>query len=160
MSVRRVWFIYTTVIGIGLLSFVIMITKAASPESILLGEWKEQSWEYEKVNKSDKDVTHFKQISDDVKDLLGENLIIHKAETWRFLPNGRLRLQGEDHSETATWRLKGRGHILLLKHPQKEVENYNIVLLNDTSLVINFDADMEVRGIAKLTFKKIKNLAN
>lgn len=133
----------------------ILITKAKNPSSLILGEWKERSWEYEMVNKVDTINLHYKKISAEVKGLIGENLVIHKSETWQFLPNGKLILRGPGHPKIVDWKLNGRGHILELKYLNAK-ESYNISELTDSTLVINFDTDLEVRGIAKLSFASIK----
>lgn len=154
MSAIKLWILYIGVIGTGVASFLIMIFLAESPEQVIVGEWTEQAWEYERVNKANGDSVPTKEITDEVKHLIGQNLIIHQAETWQFLPNGKLKLLGDKANKTASWNIKGRGHILTLQYQNTNFENYNISELTDTSLVINFDADIEVRGVAKLIFKK------
>ncbi len=153
----NVWTSYTTVALAGFFGFLVTIENVPSPEEYIIGEWKELKWEYEKVDKAQNDSANYKHISDDVKDLIGQNLIIHKAETWVFLPGRKVKLIGEDTTKTVQWRITGRGHILQFKHENGELENYALSQLNENEMVLNFEADIEARGIAKLTFRKIKS---
>lgn len=130
--------------------FVLVLRASINPEKQILGTWEEVDWDYENNFSVKDDSSH------DVKTELSKDLIIHKREIWKFLPNGVLQLSGEDGYENLEWRVKGRGHILQLKHQKTKIENYNIDLLNDSTMVINFEVDLEVRGIAKLTFRKTK----
>jgi len=156
MNPIRLWAVYIGVIGTGVTCFLIMILIGESPEQKILGTWTESAWVYERVNMQNHEKEPNKEITDEVKHLIGQKLIIHQAETWQFIPNGKLKLIGGTKNRIVSWRLKGRGNILTLHYQNKIFENYNISELTDTSLVINFDADIEVRGIAKLIFKKIK----
>lgn len=150
----KLWFIYLGIFAAGLMSFVVMIQSAPSPETLILGEWKELKWEYEKVNKPD-DSLDYKYISEEVKNKIGEHLIIHQAEVWRFLPNKRVVLIGENTIKHASWRIIGRGHILQLKYDNNNAsESYNITDLNEENMILNFDSNIQARGIAKLTFEK------
>lgn len=126
-----------------------------SPEHVILGTWKEQSWEYEKAyNVATRNVMNRDTISQTVKDQLGRHLIIHSAETWDFNPDGKLLLHGANTIKQVKWKLKGRGHILELEYDDNVIEHYNLTELNENTMVLNFDSDIQVRGIAKLTFNK------
>lgn len=151
----KLWFTYICVFTIGISSFVIMITTSENPENKILGEWKELEWEYEKVDKLEKKNIINEFSSDNIREAISEHLVFHQAETWVFLPNGRLKLQGPQSETIVSWRIKGRGNILQLKHENSIVENYNLTQLDNNKLVINFEADIQARGIAKLTFEKI-----
>jgi hypothetical protein len=137
--------------------FFTLLFFSSNPEKQLEGQWKELSWEYEKVDKPTKngDSLDYKKCSDFVKKTVGENLIIHQAETWHFLPKGKLILSSATTEKMVEWRLKGRGNVLEIKYDQGAVEHYNVTTLENGQLVLNFDSDMHVRGIAKLTFEKI-----
>jgi hypothetical protein len=137
--------------------FVLLLFFSNNPEKQIEGEWKELSWEYEKVDKPKDSTTilSYKTSSDFVKQIVGENLIIHQAESWNFLPNGQLVLSNLKGKKIVQWRLKGRGNILEIKHNKDTVEHYNVTKLENGQLILNFDSDMHVRGIAKLTFERI-----
>ncbi|HEY5748888.1 MAG TPA: hypothetical protein VIU12_22615 [Chryseolinea sp.] len=126
------------------------------PEQLIVGTWREKAWEYEKVN-TPADRRRLKTedtVSQAVKDQLGKHLMIHSAETWEFYPNGLLILEGPHDVKNIHWKIKGRGHILELKHRDQTVEHYNITELTRDHLILNFDSDIQVKGIAKLTFQK------
>jgi hypothetical protein len=123
-----------------------------SPEKKIVGLWSEKSWEYERVNKVGD--TNSKEITDDVKKIIGQHLLIHEAETWQFLPNGKLLLKSGSTERLVDWKIKGRGHILQLKYDDNIVENYNLTELDNNTMILNFDSEIQARGIAKLTFEK------
>ncbi|HEY9004571.1 MAG TPA: hypothetical protein VIM75_00485 [Ohtaekwangia sp.] len=126
------------------------------PDVLIVGIWNEQTWEYEKVYSTEdlEKVKQEEQMSQTVKDQLGRHLIIHSAEKWLFRPDGTLILKG-DHADTAVkWKIKGRGHILELEYNDRIVEHYNLTELTRDQMVLNFDSDMQVRGVAKLIFKR------
>ncbi len=152
----KLWGIYIAIFLLSIAALLITIGVSANPEKQLLGEWNETEWKYEKADKNQQTQTLLSGSTESIKELVGNKLLIHKAENWHFYPNGVLRLSGNDTDKIVTWHIKGRGHILQLKHASNCIENYNIDVLNDTTLVLNFEADIEVRGIAKLTFNKHK----
>jgi hypothetical protein len=153
----KVLALYSIIFSLGVTAFVIMISAAPSPESLIIGEWSELAWEYEKVNSGGDDSFQVKEkLSDELKKKIGKDLLIHEAETWTFLPNNRLKLSDGWSEKIVHWNIKGRGHILQLKYEGDIVENYNLTKLSDHVLVLNFESDVQARGIAKLTFEKLR----
>jgi len=150
----RIRLIYFSAICSGILLFVLLISATTNPERQILGEWKEVKWEYEKVNQTDANGASLLQMQDDVKQAIGQHLVIHEAETWTFLPNGQLRLSGKVNNKIVSWRLKGRGHILQIKYDRNQYENYVIDKLDDGTMCLQFETDVQARGIAKLIFSK------
>lgn len=150
----KIYVAYISVFLLLILGFLIAVDVAPSPEQTIIGEWKELAWEYERVDKVGDTVTE-KVISDEVKQHIGQHLVIHEAETWEFMPNGQLKLITADEEKIVKWRIKGRGHILQIKYVDENVvENYNLTELDDNTMVLNFDSDLQARGIAKLTFQR------
>lgn len=147
---------YALFFGLEIILFLVVINASKNPENIIKGQWKELVWEYEKVDKNDTISKDFKNISNYVKSMIGENLVIHKAENWKFYPNGKLILEGKENSKEVTWCMKGRGNILEIKYDNQNIEHYNITELSNENMVLNFNTDVHTRGIARLTFKKIK----
>lgn len=132
-----------------------VLNNVESPEHLIIGSWKEHSWEYEKAySTATLKVMNRDTISQSVKDQLGRHLMIHSAETWDFHPDGSLELHGADTVKRVKWRLKGRGHILELEYADRVIEHYNLTELDRNTMVLNFDSDIQVKGIAKLTFNK------
>jgi hypothetical protein len=125
-----------------------------SPERIILGEWNEMAWEYEKVDKNDTLNEDYLNISNYVKDRVGQDLVIHSAEKWRFYANGILELEGEKETKFVNWRMKGRGNILEIKYDENFKEHYSLTKLSDNTLILNFETDTHTRGITRLTFEK------
>lgn len=151
----KLWLVYIGIFALGLSSFIIMLNSSMSPEVMILGEWNEMKWEYEKVNENELDSLHIHELSEMVKKQLGHNLIVHKAEQWKFEPDGRLIMHGKNISQEIRWAMKGRGHILELKYANGLIESYSLTELKENQLVLNFETEMQARGIAKLTFEKI-----
>lgn len=116
-------------------------------------------WKYEKVNKVGDSVILNSTNTNNLKHLLGKNLIIHEAENWIFTDDGKLILKEGENSKTVSWRIKGRGHVLKIKYDDTDViEYYNITRLTEDEMVLNFDSNIQARGIAKLTFKRKNNI--
>lgn len=152
----KIWIRYISFFAVGVFLFVILIGMANSPEVTIEGEWKEMVWEYEKVDKiNDTTKSDYDNVSYYVKDVAGQDLVIHKAEKWIFCPNGKLILEGNDYSKEISWNIKGRGNILELKYDNNNVEHYSLTELSDNKLVLNFDTNTHTRGIARLTFEKL-----
>lgn len=148
-------FIYIAMLVFAFLGMILVFDNVESPEQLILGSWKEFSWEYEKAySPATLKVMNRDTISQSVKDELGRHLIIHSAETWDFNPDGTLVLHGSDTTKQVKWKLKGRGHILELEYANQVIEHYNLTELNENTMVLNFDSDIQVKGIAKLTFNK------
>lgn len=145
----KITHLYGLVLLILLIFVGALFNYADEPERQILGQWQELQWAYEKKETQSID----NEMTEDVKDLLGKSLLIHQAEEWKFLPNGKLLLINEDGRKVVDWRLKGRGNILQIKY-DKLIENYNVSILNKDTLVLNFDSNVQARGIAKLTFSR------
>jgi len=143
---------YTVVFLVIVATIFTLMSFSQSPEKKIVGQWNEKSWEYERVNKVGD--TNSKEITDDVKKIIGQHLLIHEAETWQFLPNGKLLLKSGSTERLVDWKIKGRGHILQLKYDDNVVENYNLTELDNNTMILNFDSEIQARGIAKLTFEK------
>lgn len=150
----RVGTFYIILLLAGLTTFCLALKQADSPETAIIGEWQELKWEYEKVNEGPEGVNK-KYNSDETRWLAGQHLVIHESEKWTFLPGGKLKLSGKNRDKIVTWSLKGRGHVLELKYDDDMKESYNLTRLNENQMVLNFESDVQVKGIAKLTFEKI-----
>jgi len=145
---------YLLFLGIGIALFLSLLGASKNPETTIVGTWSELAWEYEKVDKNDTLKKDFDTISNYVKEVVGQNLIIHKAEKWVFLPKGKLLLKGTNYVKEVNWCIKGRGNILELKYNNSNTEHYNISEISKNKLALNFDSDNHTRGIVRLTFKK------
>lgn len=135
----EMWFVY----GISFLSIVGGITTllalSPSPEFLIRGDWQESAWAYEH----------------EIQEKVGKTLQVHRAEEWSFLPAQKLQISRGKDRQTAKWRLAGRSNILLIQYDNGSAEHYNITQLSHDRLVLNFDSDIQSKGIAKLTFRKL-----
>lgn len=155
------WKVGATYVGIMLTTFIglfLLLTSASSPDDLLPGTWQEVSWEYEKVDKNqDSDSLSGKEISNNVKQLISQDLIVHRAEQWEFLPGGALSLTGKNTPAVPIhWKLKGRGHILVLHYDDRTEESYTMVQLDENKMVLHFYTEIQARGIAKITFTRAR----
>ncbi|NVK84820.1 MAG: hypothetical protein HWE21_10900 [Cytophagia bacterium] len=128
---------------------------AESPNNLLIGEWEELSWQYEKIDPHPENKSiSIGTIDEYQKAEISQELIIHEAERWEFSPSGEIRLHKQNGTvESLWWRIKGRGHILKLIHGTVN-EHYQIQKLTANLLEIHFNSDLQTRGIVKMTFRK------
>jgi hypothetical protein len=123
------------------------------PEALLIGCWAETEWTYERADTNGaasrwNDGIRVRQYPD-------RQVLRHEAEAWEFRPRAELAIRdlaGEVHQ--AHWRLKGRGHVLTIRHDDEHFEVYDIKELSRDKLALHFDMGMEVRGIARLEFER------
>jgi hypothetical protein len=126
-----------------------------SPESLLVGQWEEVAWRTEKL--PDRDPSQTKWIDGiRFRDYSDRRIIRHEAEHWQFRPDRTLLITLRSGERVrARWRLKGRGHVLTIRYPDtSELEVYDIKKLTEERLVLHYDMGMEVRGIARLEFRR------
>ncbi len=148
--------VYILVFSLGLMSFTVMITKSSEPEILIAGQWKELAWSYETENAIEQSGIKKQQSDGRKENPESENLFYHKGETWTFLPNGKLCLNNKDSDKTVQWSIKGRGNILQVKYGNNITEKFILTHLDENKLVLDFDSDIQARGIAKLIFEKCK----
>lgn len=148
----KVWPVYLFFALLLVFSSWLLIDKD-SPEVLILGDWEEVSWKFEKLDHNNELDFSINKLQ---KQEICKNLIIHRAETWQFSPNKRLTfLEDGKVREDLKWSIKGRGHILELKHNNAVVEDYQVVGITDEELVVQFNFDLQIKGIVKMTFKRI-----
>ncbi|UZD22627.1 hypothetical protein PBT90_04240 [Algoriphagus halophytocola] len=129
-----------------------------SPVDLMLGEWQEVSWEYEKLDSLHNKGEGFDiMVTDHIKEEISKNLVIHKAETWKFYDSETLEMEGQNTHKELHWTLKGRGNILQIGGSGEALEYYEIQELSADHMVLHFSFDMQVRGIMKMTFKRIQS---
>lgn len=145
-------------IGIGVLLTALSVSAWAvltgqGPREKINGTWKEITWKYEKPEVAG--LAGLTVDFDQKKEICG-NLIIHEAESWIFHSNGTLTMSKKDGStEELFWNIKGRGHVLELKHSSGKTEDYVIQEINDKQMELHFSFDLQVRGIVKMIFNKV-----
>ena len=121
---------------------------------MLVGKWQEVGWQYEKIDKSGTLMSNLQNVQ--FSEVCPE-LTIHRAEYWKFNNDGTLSLQqDDDKQQLLQWNIKGMGNVLELKHGNRKLETYKVKEISDDSLVIHFSFDLQVRGIVKMVFKKVK----
>jgi hypothetical protein len=125
---------------------------SASPEQRLVGRWRESQWRYEKLGRFE-----LASLPTDRDDPALPALLRHEAEHWEFRGDGALVMRRAGGAQrVARWRLKGRGHLLVLDSARaSEREVYEIKELRAGQLVLHYDIGLEVRGIARLTFTRL-----
>lgn len=136
-----------------LIVFSLLLSTTTDRNDKLIGKWEAVEWAYEKSPQRNQ-----KEISRAEKDSLTEDLSIHKAERWDFLPNGKLVLHKNPvNSQEMEWTLKGRGNILKVNEGS-QAEHYNLYYVNEEELVLYFHTEIQAKGIVRLKFKKIEEI--
>lgn len=154
MKFKYVLFIVFTIAALAIAG---MLTVGAEPEKLIVGTWKQVKWVYE----GDEDFNDFDvrgATADKLNKIIGHDFFVHENETWYFAEDGTLTTQRLTGGSLIylNYVIKGRGNILVLKDGNDPVESYNITTLTDEKLVLNFDVDLRARGVAELTFERIK----
>lgn len=147
-------------LAICIIGYSFMRINLNSPEELIIGEWSESTWKYERAGSiQQKKNGCTDSLSTSVKGLLGKGLMIHENETWSFFPNGELHVLSPNHEpQVFYWRLKGKGDMLVIKDKNKNpLEHYKITQINKESLSLSFELDIQVKGLASMTFKKCKH---
>lgn len=153
MNLRYIFLIL--VVSITGYSFVRINTK--SPEDLLIGEWSEHVWKYERVASPEQKKGICKDsLSTSLKEYLGKSLFLHEQETWTFHPDGKLYISAPGKSSKKLyWRLKGKGDMLVIKDENKQpMEHYKVTYIDKGSLSLSFELDIQIKGLASMTFKK------
>lgn len=137
--------------------FAGMVHYGTTKDRELIGVWKESEWKYEKVDAyNENGGVNDVRISDELKNEIAKDLIIHQSEVWEFLPENKLRIRMETGEDLMMdYKLKGRGHILKIIHDDKVLEHYTIQQVTRDQLVLNFYVETQARGIVKLSFERI-----
>jgi hypothetical protein len=116
-----------------------------SPDSLLIGEWVEESWEMD-----EKDARMFTERQSD------NTIKSHSREVWRFFSDDTFEItKKEEKTIRGKWQILGRGHILKMTYENSgETEVFDIKELNEEQLMLNIDIGMEIKGVSKLSFLK------
>lgn len=135
--------------------FLACVACANSPEKALVGCWKEVDARYEKLP-NDGRVNRLWSDGVRVRDYPTRDILRHEAEAWEFRPGGEVQILGRNGKATkGRWRLKGRGHVMTVRFPTTQAfEVYDIKELDQDRLVLHYDSGMEVRGVARLEFRR------
>ena len=143
--------VFLVLISIGIITKIHL-----HPNNKLLGSWKEIEWHYVKANDITKKGLQDKIIIDEVlREKISKHLLIHKSEKWEFYKNGHLIIHKFNVDDIhAKWVLKGRGTILKIIYENDIVELYQIKKVNKTTMVLQFENDIHVKGIVRIEFKK------
>ncbi|MEZ0451568.1 hypothetical protein ACR78Z_02625 [Sphingobacterium thalpophilum] len=136
-----------------LLGATSMVMFYENPERLLEGEWEEQGWYFEKVEKSP---LFQKQavIHERIKDAAIAHLPPLKDGLWHFEKMGEKNFIAYHEDKQYNWFLKGRGHILELRKNNQLVESFVIQKLDKDQLVLHLNLDIQTKGIARIVLKK------
>lgn len=142
-------------VPIGLLSAAWLFRgDVLEPEALILGKWKEVSWNYVKAD--NKGSVQFGQepLSKAVRHLISSAKLIHKAEEWDFHPASRLELHNADDVLQLDWSIVGNGNVLRLRYNDAFEECYQLVALTKDKMVLQFGNEQLTRGIVRIEFLK------
>lgn len=149
----------TLIIGaiLGLVGIAVhVVIGDAHPEKRLLGQWKEVSWTYEKIDPTPLELSTGTTLGQELRNEITKGLVIHESETWRFAPGSELVLHKNGaRNDTLQWKLKGHGHMLQLVFNDTHQEVYQLRKLKEDEMVLQFNNDMIARGVVKIVFKRV-----
>lgn len=129
-------------------------SRPLTPESNILGSWKEVSWNYVKAD--NKDAVQYGQepLSKAAKHLISSAKLIHKAEVWDFQPSSRLDLHTADDNLVLDWSIVGNGNVLRIRYNDEYEESYQLIELSERRMVLHFESERLTRGIVRIVFAK------
>ncbi|MBL7950948.1 MAG: hypothetical protein JNM62_04455 [Flavobacteriales bacterium] len=133
-----------------------VVLGTSHPERRLLGQWKEVSWTYEKIDPTPLEVTTGSSLGEELRKEITKGLVIHESETWRFAPGSELILhKNGERNDTLQWKLKGHGHMLQLVFGDAHEEVYQVRDLREDEMVLQFNNDMIARGVVRIVLKRV-----
>ncbi len=147
MKIRIALILLFTSISVIVLAF---IGNKYNPENEFVGSWDEIDWNIKGAEKSV--VTNLGLVqppSEEDRD----SIRFHTAKSWKFRPGGVLILQDKHEEKELEWRLKGRGHILEITDGVV-TEYYDINLLSDEKIELNYIAPSFVKDYARLVIRR------
>ncbi len=141
----------------GIVSILFMLNVGTRHEEIIVGAWKEIKWTYEGAEDKEDTLLRAEALKS-LRSIIGQDFLIHENETWIFTPEGQLitSTKPTENDMRLRWLLKGRGNILVIKNGDIPIESYNITKLNDEILVLSFNVEIGAKGVAELTFERIR----
>ncbi len=147
MKIRIALILLFTSISVIVLAF---IGNKYNPENEFVGSWDEIDWNIKEAEKSV--VTNLGLVQPPTEEDR-DSIRFHTAKSWKFRPGGVLILQDKHEEKELEWRLKGRGHILEITDGVV-TEYYDINLLSDEKIELNYIAPSFVKDYARLVIKR------
>ncbi len=147
MKIRIALILLFTSISVIVLAF---IGNKYNPENEFVGSWDEIDWNIKGAEKSV--VTNLGLVQPPTEEDR-DSIRFHTAKSWQFRPGGVLILQDKHEEKELEWRLKGRGHILEITDGIV-TEYYDINLLSDEKIELNYIAPSFVKDYARLVIKR------
>lgn len=147
MKIRIALIIFFTSISVIALA---LIGKKYNPENEFVGSWEEIDWNIKGAEKSvvtDLGLVQAQSAEEE------DSIRFHVAKSWKFKPGGILILEDKNEERKLEWRLKGRGHILEISDGVV-TEFYDINLLSDEKIELNYIAPSFVKDYARLVIKR------
>lgn len=143
--------VFLIIIFVGISASVLaLMGKEYNPEKEFIGNWQEIAWD---VKEAENSVVLNLGLLKIPKSENRDSIRTHAANRWHFERDGVLKLKEENEEKVLTWRLKGRGHILEITDGDV-TEYYDINLLSDNKIELNFISPSFVRESAKLVIER------
>ncbi len=147
MKIRIALIMLFTGISVAVLAF---IGNKYNPENEFVGSWDEIDWNIKETEKSV--ITNLGLVTPP-SGTDRDSIRFHTAKSWQFKPGGVLILQDKHEEKELEWRLKGRGHILEITDGVV-TEYYDINLLSDEKIELNYIAPSFVKDYARLVIRR------
>lgn len=140
-------------VGVLLLGSLLVVIYVASPEKVIVGEWSEVGWHFEKPDYR-VDEKNFAQIlENNVRIEILDKLEILHVDRWIFREDGTLEVN-DSSVATMTWSIKGRGHILEISRNGTPIESFQIQTLNNEQMELHLNLDIQIKGVIKILLER------
>ena len=140
-------------VGVLLLSSLLVVIYVASPEKMIVGEWKEVGWYFEKPDYRVDEQNFAQVLEQNVRIEILEKLEILHVDRWIFQDDGTLEVN-DSSVANMTWSIKGRGHILEISRDGTPIESFQIQTLNNDQMELHLNLDIQIKGVIKILLER------
>ncbi|MFD2743898.1 MULTISPECIES: hypothetical protein [Sphingobacterium] len=140
-------------VGMLLIASLLVVIHVASPEKMIVGEWKEAGWYFEKPDYRLKERNFAQVLEQNVRIEILDKLEILHVNRWIFKEDGTLEVD-DTSVANMTWSIKGRGHILEISRNGTPIESFQIQTLDNDQMELHLNLDIQIKGVIKILLKR------
>lgn len=127
------------------------IVSSKSPELLIQGVWMEKEWHMEKGDES----TQVNIMDNGLREEILKDLELLHYGIWDFSADRLTTYDTQQMGTSVEWLIKGRGHILELRRDGKRVETFMIQRINENTLELHLNFDLQVKGIVRIVLERV-----
>lgn len=144
---------YLLIAGL-LFTSVGFVIYSENPERLIQGEWQEKEWHLEKDN-AEQQYMGVSILSQGLRAEILRGLEEFHHGVWKFDGNRVVHPVDGVVRDEMEWYIKGRGHILELRRDGKPLESFQIQRIDENSMVLHLNLDLQVKGVIKIVLERI-----